>query len=92
MRITVGSFIDRVSTMKQVRWAATAVAIVGAALIQGCAVVTAPYVAEHAPVTSHSMVTRFDKLRLNADGSVPTGGSSLYMPRGRERGMFFFRY
>ncbi|HET9013301.1 MAG TPA: hypothetical protein VFN38_15865 [Gemmatimonadaceae bacterium] len=68
------------------------VALAGVALLQGCAVVTAPYVAERAPVASHSMVTRFDKRFLRADGSTPTGGSSLYMPRPRERGLFYFRY
>ncbi len=68
------------------------VALAGAAVLQGCAVVTGPYVAEHAPVSSHSMVSRFDKRVLRADGSTPTGGSSLYLPRARERGMFFFRY
>jgi hypothetical protein len=78
--------------MRQARWAVLAAAIAGSALLQGCAVVTAPYVAERAPVSSHSMMSRFDKLRLNADGSMPTGGSSLYMPRTRERGMFFLRY
>jgi hypothetical protein len=38
------------------------------------------------------MVTRFDKRFLNADGSAPSSRSSLYMPRSRERGLFFFRY
>jgi hypothetical protein len=63
-----------------------------ATLVQGCAVVTRPYVAERAPVSSHSMVSRFDQSRLQADGTMPSHGSSLYIPRGRERGMFFFRY
>lgn len=71
---------------------AAAVGLMGAALLQGCAVVTAPYVAERAPVASHSMVTRFDKRFLRADGTAPTGGSPLYMPRSRERGLFYFRY
>jgi hypothetical protein len=75
------------------RLLALGVALAGAALVQGCAVVTAPYVAERAPVSSHSMVTRFDKSRYNADGTPPSDrGSSLYMPRTRDRGMFFFRY
>jgi hypothetical protein len=78
--------------MRKARWAAVAGAIAGAALLQGCAVVTGPYAAERAPVSSHSMVTRFDKRFLLADGTQPTGGSSLYMPRARERGMFFFHY
>jgi hypothetical protein len=72
---------------------AVAVAVAGAVLLQGCAVVTAPYVAERAPVSSHSMLSRFDKRFYSADGSGPTsGGSSLYMPRTRERGAFFLRY
>jgi hypothetical protein len=75
------------------RLLALGVALAGAALVQGCAVVTAPYVAERAPVSSHSMVSRFDKRFYNADGTPPSGGgSSLYVPRTRERGMFFFRY
>ena len=79
--------------MTKARLGALAVAIAGSALVQGCAVVTAPYVAERAPVSSHSMLTRFDKRFYNADGSMPSGGgSSLYMPRTRERGAFFFHY
>ena len=78
--------------MRTARFAALAVAIAGSALLQGCAVVTGPYAAERAPVTSHSMVSRYDKRFLNADGSRPSGGSSLYMPRTREGGTFFFRY
>jgi hypothetical protein len=67
-------------------------ALVAAALLQGCAVVTGPYAAERAPVASHSMVTRFDKRFLRADGTRPTGASALYMPRERERGPFYFQY
>jgi hypothetical protein len=78
--------------MSKARWTALAVAIAGSALLQGCAVVTGPYAAERAPVTSHSMVSRFDRRFLNADGSRPSGASSLYMPRTREGGTFFFRY
>jgi hypothetical protein len=79
--------------MSRARLGALAVAIVGAALLQGCAVVTAPYVAERAPVSSHSMLTRFDKRFYSADGSGPmTSRSSLYMPRARESGAFFFHY
>ena len=76
----------------RVRWLAAGVALVGFVLVQGCAVVTAPYAAERAPVASHSMVTRFDKRFLRADGTAPTGGSPLYMPRSRDRGLFAFRY
>lgn len=67
--------------------------LAGSALLQGCAVVTGPYAAERAPVTSHSMVARFDKRFYNADGTMPSGGgSALYVPRARERGLFFFNY
>lgn len=79
--------------MSKARLGVLAAAIAGAALLQGCAVVTAPYVAERAPVSSHSMVTRFDKSHYNADGTPPrNGGSPLYMPRTRETGAFFFQY
>ena len=75
------------------RLVALGVALAGAALVQGCAVVTAPYMAERAPVSSHSMVSRYDKSHYNADGTAPSPRhSTLYMPRGRESGMFFFRY
>jgi hypothetical protein len=76
-----------------VRAVALVAGLAGSAMLQGCAVVTGPYAAERAPLTSHSMVTRFDKRFYNADGTMPSGGgSALYMPRTRERGLFFFRY
>jgi hypothetical protein len=79
--------------MSKGRAGVLAIAIAGAALLQGCAVVTAPYVAERAPVSSHSMLSRYDKSHYNADGTPPSArGSSLYMPRTRERGAFFFQY
>jgi hypothetical protein len=79
--------------MSKGRAGALAIAIAGAALLQGCAVVTGPYVAERAPVSSHSMLSRYDKRFYSADGSAPkSGGSPLYMPRTRERGAFFFQY
>jgi hypothetical protein len=79
--------------MRKGRVGALAIAIAGAALLQGCAVVTAPYVAERAPVSGHSMLSRFDKRFYSADGRAPSGGgSSLYMPRARERGPFYFLY
>ena len=81
------------SGTETVRLLAAVVALTGSALLQGCAVVTGPYAAERAPVSSHSMVTRFDKRFYSADGTMPSGGgSALYMPRSRERGLFFFRY
>jgi hypothetical protein len=93
---TSGVTIDRGGHMDgngKVRMLAIGVALAGSALLQGCAVVTAPYVAERSPTTSHSMVSRFDKRFYSADGTAPSGGgSSLYMPRTRESGMFFFRY
>ena len=68
-------------------------AIVGAAaMLQGCAVVTGPYVAERAPVSSYSMVTRFDKRFLNADGTQRSTASSLRMPRERRSSPFYLRY
>jgi hypothetical protein len=76
----------------RVRLLAVGVALAGAALLEGCAVVTGPYVAERAPVSSHSMVSRFDRRFLQADGSAPNRASPLYMPRMRERGLFYFRY
>jgi hypothetical protein len=78
--------------MRKARLAALAVAIAGSALLQGCAVVTGPYMADRASVTSHSMLSRYDKRFLNADGSRPSGASSLHMPRVREQGALFFRY
>jgi hypothetical protein len=74
------------------RLLALGVALTGSALLQGCAVVTGPYAGERAPVTSHSMVSRFDRRFQQADGTAPSGGSSLYMPRSRERGVLFFHY
>jgi hypothetical protein len=66
---------------------AIAFALAGVALVQGCAVVTGPFVPDRAPTTSHSMVNRFDKLH-----SQSVGGSSLHMPRERESGLFYLRY
>ena len=77
--------------MNKARLGALAAAIAGAALLQGCAVVTAPYVAERAPVSNHISRLTFDRSFYNADGTPPsTRGSSLYMPRTRETGAFFF--
>jgi hypothetical protein len=67
-------------------------AIGASALLQGCAVVTGPYVAERAPVNGYSMVTRFDKRFLNADGTRPSGASTLRMPRQHTYSPFYFRY
>jgi hypothetical protein len=53
--------------------------------------VTGPYVAERAPVNGYSMVTRFDKRFLNADGTRPSGASTLRMPRQRTYSPFYFR-
>ena len=75
-----------------VRLLALAAGIGASALLQGCAVVTGPYVAERAPVSSYSMVTRFDKRFLNADGTQRSGASPLRMPRERSYSPFYFRY
>ena len=74
------------------RLLAVGAAIGTSVLLQGCAVVTGPYVAERAPVSSYSMVTRFDKRFLNADGTQRSGASSLRMPRQRAYSPFYFRY
>jgi hypothetical protein len=75
------------------RLLALGIALAGATLVQGCAVVTAPYMAERSPVSGHSMVSRYDKSHYNADGTAPSSRhSTLYMPRARESGTFFFRY
>jgi hypothetical protein len=66
--------------------------IAASVLLQGCAVVTGPYVAERAPVSSYSMVTRFDKRFLTADGTHRSSASSLRMPRQRTNSPFYFRY
>ena len=79
--------------MNRVRLGALTLAVAGAALLQGCAVVTAPYVAQRAPVSSRISRAPFDRSFFNADGTPPTArGSSLYMPRPRETGAFFFQY
>ena len=80
--------------MSKLRLGALALAVGGAALLQGCAVVTAPYVAQRSAVTSnHISRLTFDRSFYNADGTPPTTrGSSLYMPRERESGSLFFRF
>ncbi|NUR33450.1 MAG: hypothetical protein HOQ30_05505 [Gemmatimonadaceae bacterium] len=79
--------------MTKARLGALAAAIAGAALLQGCAVVTAPYVAQRAPVTSHISRAPFDRSFFNADGTPPSPReSSLYMPPTRDQGPFFFRF
>ena len=70
---------------------AIAAALVGFALLQGCAVVTGIYVPDRAPTTSHSMVSKFDVLRSQSVGGSSVS-SSLHMPRGRESGLFYLRY
>jgi hypothetical protein len=61
-----------------VRSAAIAVAMLGAALAQGCAVTTGRWVPDRAPAGNHSMVSHYDVLRHE---SAPR--SSLHMPRQR---------
>ena len=67
-------------------------AIAVAALLQGCAAVTGPYVAERSPVSSYSMVTRFDKRFLNVDGTRRSGATPLRMPREHTYSPFYLRY
>jgi hypothetical protein len=87
--INQGEHMNRKTTARLLAFGA----IIGAsALLQGCAVVTGPYAAERAPVTSYSMVTRFDKRFLSADGSPRSSASPLRMPRERQRSAFYFRY
>lgn len=69
------------------RLLATVIGLAGLALVQGCAVVTGPYVPDRSSVSSRSMVSHYDVLRQQS-----SGGSPLHMPRTRERGIGFFRY
>ncbi|MFL5605586.1 MAG: hypothetical protein ACJ8AD_04000 [Gemmatimonadaceae bacterium] len=67
-----------------------AVALVGLAVLQGCAVMTGPYVPDRASTTSHSMVSRFSVLHFSNGGSAAS--AALHMPRERETGLFYLRY
>jgi hypothetical protein len=70
-------------------------AVVGLALIQGCAVTTGVYVPDRSDIVSHSMTSRFDQ-SLNMRYAMPTGGlasgSALHMPHERQSGALFFHY
>ena len=72
-----------------------AAALVGASVLQGCAVTTGLYVPDRAPLASHSMLSRFDK-RFDMRYAEPTGGvatgSALHMPRERQTGALYFHY
>ena len=74
---------------------AMAVALVGAAVIQGCAVTTGVYVPDRSAVVSHSMLSRFDR-RFDMRYAEPTGGvatgSALHMPRQDPAGVLFFHF
>ena len=79
----------------RVRMAALAIALVGAAALEGCAVTTGMYVPDRSPIVSHSMLSRFDK-RFDMRYAEPTGGvatgSALHMPRQRPAGALYFHY
>ncbi|MDQ6633493.1 MAG: hypothetical protein M3Z10_01915 [Gemmatimonadota bacterium] len=68
-----------------------AIALVGIAGLQGCAVMTGVYIPDRSPTTSHSMVSRFDE-RLMRSESAPSASSSLHMPREQASGLFYLRY
>jgi uncharacterized protein YceK len=67
-----------------------AVALVGLAVLQGCAVVTGVYVPDRSPATSHSMVSQFSKLHFSNGGSPAS--AALHMPREQASGLFYLRY
>ena len=67
-----------------------AVALVGLAVLQGCAVMTGVYVPDRSPTTSHSMVSRFSVLRFSNDYSPVSTG--LRMPSEQASGLFYLRY
>ena len=69
---------------------AIAVALVGLAMVQGCAVITGVYVPDRSRTTSHSMVSRYSVLHFSNDYSPISTG--LRMPQEREAGLFYFRY
>jgi hypothetical protein len=68
-----------------------AVALVGLAVLQGCAVMTGVYVPDRSPATSHSMVSRYDKSLMRSQ-SAPSASSALHMPREQASGLFYLRY
>jgi hypothetical protein len=79
------------TTRRAGRRVAMAVALVGVAVLQGCAVMTGVYVPDRSPTTSHSMVSRFDKSLLRSQ-SGPSASSALHMPRERPSGLFYLHY
>ena len=74
---------------------ALAVALLGAAALQGCAVTTGRYMPDRSPTVSYSMTSRFDK-SLDMRYAEPTGGlatgSALHMPTQRPTGSLYFHY
>lgn len=72
-----------------------AVAFVGAAMLEGCAITTGAWAPERSATVSYSMTSRFDK-RFDMRYAMPTGGlasgSALHMPRERKTGALFFQY
>ena len=82
-------------TKSKGRVVALAVALAGAALLQGCAVTTGVYVPDRSSLASHSMLSRFDKrfdMRYSPYSSTPSTGSALHMPRERQGGVLYFHY
>jgi len=74
---------------------ALALALIGAAAVQGCAVTTGRYVPDRSPLNSHSMVAGFDK-SLDMRYAMPTGslasGQALHLPTTRPSGSLYFHY
>jgi len=79
----------------KVKFVALAVALVGVAALDGCAVTTGRYVPDRSPIVSHSMLSRFDQ-RFDMRYAEPTGGlatgTALHMPRQQPSGVLFFHY
>jgi hypothetical protein len=67
-----------------------AAAVAGLGVVQGCAVMTGPYVPDRSSTTSHSMVSQFSKLHFSNGGSPAS--AALHMPREQASGLFYLRY
>jgi hypothetical protein len=79
----------------KVKVVALALALVGAAALEGCAVTTGVYVPDRSPVVSHSMLSRFDR-RFDMRYAEPTGGlatgKALHVPQQQPTGVLFFHF
>jgi hypothetical protein len=74
---------------------ALAVALLGVAAVQGCAVTTGRYVPDRSPTVSYSMTSRFDKshdMRYAEPTRGLATGSALHMPSQRPSGALYFHY